>query len=238
MNKKIGLGIDRAIPLYWANYALELYMFNKDMAENYSLLKEQLHKQSESRETPRKIANHLKQLWLNQTDELGILREQAAVIIRQNLITNLTIFQIGMAWNAFPLFHQVCQKIGEMARVSSSINSKQVTDRILQVYATPTTIPPAVSRVIQTLKDWKLLRLENGEISLNEFIIKDVALGEWLIRALMTANSRAEVPIHDLDQLPELLGLHYLDLRDCVRQSEGLVICRGVLGEEQVCLKD
>jgi len=238
MNKKIGLGIDRAIPLYWANYALELYMSNKDMAVNYSLLKEQLHKQSESSETPRKIANHLKQLWLNQTDELGLLREQVAKIIRQNSMTDLTIFQMGMAWNAFPLFHQVCQKIGELARVSSSINSKQVTDRILQEFAAITTIPRAVSRVIQTLEDWKLIKLNRGVISLNEFIIKEPVLGDWLIRALMTANSRGEIPIHDLDLLPELLGLHYLDLRDCIRQSEGLVIRRGVLGEEQVCLTD
>jgi hypothetical protein len=238
MNKKNNLGIDRAIPLYWANYALELSMSNQDMAENYSRLKEELHKQSESSETPRKIANHLKQLWFNQTDELGILREEAATIIRQNENTEMVIFHLGMACNAFPLFHQVCQKIGELIRVSASANSKQITERILQVYATPTTIPPAVSRVIQTLVDWKLIKLAHGEISQNELKVTDPTVGAWLIRALMIANSRVEIPLHDLDLLPELLGVHFLDLRDCIRQSDGLAIRHGAVGEELICIKD
>jgi hypothetical protein len=238
MNKKISLGIDRPIPLYWANYALELTITNPDMAENYSRLREQLNQMSASTETPRKIANHLKRLWLNQTDEYGSLREQAVTIIRQHETSNLVIFQLGMACNAFPLFHLVCQKIGEIARVSESINSIHVTERVLQVIASPTTIPRAVSRVIQTLVDWQLLSLDNSLISLKGLTIPDPTTGAWLIRALMLANKRSEIPIHDLDILPEQLGLRYSDLRDCIRQSEGLVIRRGVLGEEQVYLKE
>lgn len=233
-NNKIKIGFDRFLALRWADYSLELFLSSENEAENYRLLKEYLKSEITGEASARKTSNQLKRLWLNNQDECQFLREQAAAILKENNTADLWAFHFGMALNVFPIFRETCRKMGELSRGQPTLSRGLIADRVSQAFLSPNSTPRIVSRVIQTLEDWKLVETRQDVVRLCEIPLEDVNLGTWLVQALLFSQQKDELSITSINNIPEKLGVKIPNLRHLVQQSNCFTIRRNASGEEVI----
>ena len=236
-DNKVKIGFDRFLPLEWSNYALELFLNSGTQVEKYDLLKSYLRSEIPGAESARKTSNQLKRLWLSDQDESHSLRLKAAELLKGENTFEQSIFHIGLAINVFPVFKETCKRLGELSRVQEIINRKNVIDRVSQTFLYPSSIPRTVSRVIQTLEDWKLVEVHKKDIRLREVLIEENHIGGWLIQALMFSHQKKEMPLTSINNVPEKLGVRFADFRQIVQLSEVFTIRHDATGEETVILK-
>lgn len=237
-NINIKIGLDRFLALRWADYSLELFLSCENEAENYRLLKEYLKNEITGEASARKTSNQLKRLWLNNQDEFQFLRDEAATILKQNNVADLWVFHFGMAINVFPIFRETCRKIGELSRGQPALRRNLIVDRVSQVFLSPNSIPRVVSRVIQTLEDWKLVETYQDNVRLCEIPIEDINIGAWFVQALMFSQQKEEVSITSVNNIPDKLGLKFPDIRQIVQQSNYFSIRRNASGDEVIVNND
>jgi len=233
-DKPVRIGFDRYIAKDWANYAFELTLSPGDEAEKYQSLKDFLHIHIQGEESHRKTANQLKRLWLNTTDEFGLLRAAASEITWSYPVTDYSVFHLGMALNAFPVFRETCRRMGELARVQETFSTNLVIDRVTQAYGNPTSIPRIVTRVIQTLEDWQFVQNQAGVYSIRRINITEPVITCWIINALMSATEKNEIALRSIHLVPEALGINFPEIRDQIQKSDCLDIKRSRNGEEVI----
>lgn len=236
-DKQVKIGFDRFLALEWADYAIELFLNTEPHTVKYALLKEFLHSEIPGDVSAEKTSYQLKRMWLNEGDEFQRLRVRAAELLKRENTFAQSIFHLGLAINVFPVFKETCKRLGELSRVQEIINRKNVIDRVSQTYLYPSSIPRTVSRVIQTLEDWKLVEVHKKDVRLQEMRIENVEVGSWVVHALLSSQRRAEMPLSSINAVPEKLALKFVDLRQIVHQSDGFSIRYNASGEEIVIIK-
>jgi hypothetical protein len=235
-NKNVFIGFDRFLALEWANYAFELYLTENEESKNYDSLKSYLKQEIKGKDSSRKTANQLKRLWLSEKDKNEPLRKRAREIIKINPNLDRTIFHLGMAINAYPIFKLTCRKTGELGEIHPSMSTKVIIDRVNETYLNPTSIPRIVTRVIQTLEDWGFLQNINGLNNIHEILVDNPMLGSWLIQALMLSRNLVEISLREIEQAPEKMGIRFVDIRKSVNNDSSLSIRRTLTGEEVVLI--
>jgi hypothetical protein len=236
-DKQVKIGLDRFLAQEWADYALELFLSSEDEKTNYELLKNYINTMVPGIESSRKTANQLKRLWINKRDENLQLRSMVTDILKEDLVIDKSIFHLGMAINVFPIFRETCCKIGELGMVVDCISSQDVINRVTERYINPTSIPRIVTRVMQTLADWRMLNLTDGKIELRQKVTGNLTIASWFILSVMNANSRSELLLRDWELVPEKLGVNIFDLRECIQDSSYLTLRRSLTGEEVIEIK-
>jgi hypothetical protein len=237
IDKQVRIGMDRFLALKWADYSLDLFISLDDEKKNYELLCKYLQGEIRGTETSRKTANQLKRLWLNKVDENHKLRIHAKEILRSRPQVNRSIFHLGMAINVFPVFKEVCHRIGILSKLQGSIPKQAVIDRVVEAFVNPTSIPRVVDRVLQTLIDWRFLEQEDGKIRFVELILNNDEEGlPWFVISLMKANRQDAISPQDLKVMPERMGINFLDIRKNLSAHPGFTLTRDQTGNESVAL--
>lgn len=215
--KPVRIGFDRFLALEWADYALELFLSNQDELANYNHLKDYLQQEIKGIETARKTANQLKRMWLNNS--FVSLRNKAKENIQQESIFNNSFYHFGMAINVFPVFYTTCQKIGELGAIQDQFDTRMIIDRVASNFASPTSIPRVVTRVIQTLMDWDYVLGHNSILTINNVSSQNELTNLWLIDALLCAEKKDEINLSNLVTLPVKMGIDLGDIRKILAQS-------------------
>jgi hypothetical protein len=231
-DKKVVLGMDRFISLAWADYALDLFLSSDDGSKNYELLTNQTKKEIAGKESARKIANHLKRLWLVEKDGKQDLRSIAKEIIRNQTIVDYSVFHLGMALNVFPIFRETCNKIGTLSKSHQRLNQQDIINRVSETYANPSSTPRIVYRVIQTLLDWGFLLVKEDGFCVKPLQMDDKNLSAWFIFALLKASDIDEISMSGLLSNPSKLGANFIDIRSHVIESSFLKISRDAFDSE------
>jgi sporulation protein YlmC with PRC-barrel domain len=237
-DKIVKLGLDRYLAKEWVNYSLELYLSSDDDDQNYQLLRDYLQTVISGKETARKTGNQLKRLWLATMDPDDCLRKSVKELLMHHQVADTTLFNLGMALNAFPIFKETCRRIGELSQLQIEVNKQTIVDRVVESYVNPTSIPRIVARVLQTLVDWELIEEKQGKINIKNFEIKEQQVSVWFIQALLSMDSRVEIPLNDFSLLPEKMGVFIPDIRAHLQAASNLSLRRGLTGEEIITIKN
>lgn len=227
-NQTHRLGFDRFMALSWVNMALELRLLNQDTDHAFRQLKEWLSKEIPGKVTARKTTNQIRKVWLAHQDLYDELRLQA---IDDGLVEDVgyrTLLHHGLCINIFPLFWDVCQITGRLLNLQDVCQRSDIHQRVLERYGNPISTKLAVNRTIQTLIDWGLLVEQSGKLSNQIITVDNVNLIQWLIAALLSARATDKLPLADLSNAPELLGIHFQDPRSAIRMASFLYIERGL----------
>jgi hypothetical protein len=231
----IEVGADRFLALQWANYSFDLFQRHYDELTLYQLLKDYLNQQIDGKESSRKTGNQLKRLWLIQDDHQD-LRDKALQIpfpIKPDLMAFL---HLGIAVNEFPIFNETARAISLLSNLSSSIPKQSVVSRVMETFANPTSIPRSTSRVFQTLADWKLIKVDKKELIVEQITLDDPSLASWFILALMKVNRIQELPLSNVERVPQLIGSRFSDTRMLIDKGIFLKIVRNSQGMEVIKL--
>ncbi|NMC28848.1 MAG: hypothetical protein GYA45_02105 [Pelolinea sp.] len=168
-------------------------------------------------ESARKTSNQLKRLWLNNKDGKKELRMGSAQILKTKQVNNQSIFHLGMAINVFPIFQEVCRRLGYLTKVQPEVSKNTLIERVAQTFLTPSSGNRTGSRVIQTLENWGFIEINNSAIRLQDVLINDQETSVWFIEALVLSNSKTKVLINAGDSIPEKLEIQILDIRNFIQ---------------------
>ncbi len=124
-----------------------------------------------------------------------------------------------------------------LSKLQADVNKQTIVDRVVESFVNPTSIPRIVARVLQTLVDWELIEEQQGKINIKKLEINEQQVSVWFIQALLSMNSRVEIPLNDFNHLPEKMGVFIPDIRAHLQASSNLSLRRGLTGEEIISVK-
>lgn len=220
------LGIDRFLALRWADMALDLYMVNDDKSKARKQFRNWLSQEIDGQISADKTAYQINRIWLGENDPFEKLRKMAISNGLTDNHRNRPILHYGLAINVFPLFNDICKAIGRLLNLQPTCISRDIYHRVQEKYGNPASIEQASRRTIQTLIDWGFLSNHDGSILIKEFLISDPLATEWLLIALISAQSTDKIPLIDAVKAPELLGIRFEDARAAIRSASKLRIER------------
>ena len=235
--KNIEVGADRFLALEWVNFAFELYHKQNDALVSYQILREYLDGQIEGKESSRKTSNQIKRLWLTQ-DHFEYTRRKVLELpypINPELVATL---HLGIAVNVFPIYNETAKAISLLSGLGDVIPKQSVVNRVMETFANPSAIPRSISRVLQTLENWRLIKQDNQNISLANVSLEEPGLASWMLLAAVCANGFKEVLLPDLVKLPQLVGIKIVDIRKVIKSGGILKIYRNIYGKEVVSSTD
>lgn len=234
-DSRITIGMDRYIAKRWADYALDLFMSDDRSEDPYVRLQSWLSSEIKGHEVMLKTASQARNLWLANDQHLR-LRESAVTLLKDGGPTSRPILHYGMALNVFPVMHDLSTAIGRMIQLKGSFRSKEIQQRLLEKYGTPSTIERVTNRGIQTLIDWGFLAEEKKVYCACHIEISQAEEIAWFMQALLSVSPANQLNFSDLQGLPELLGIVIQDIRAVIRESDRLRVERNGRNEEVVVL--
>lgn len=235
--KEISVGADRFLALQWANIAYELFVSTKDQEVSRRELHSYLGNQMVGLVSTRKTANQLDRLWLSSNDPYSNLRGMTQSLIGPIKATQMSVLHLGMAINVFPIYRETVRVIGVLARITDQISTKSVSTRVMERFPTTSSIPRSVNRVLQTLTDWGLVGISEGNIVIRELYLQDPKIVNWFILALLKASGQNEITLSELEICPLKLGINLAHPRSVINESEELNLSRNHQGVEVVRIK-
>jgi len=203
MKKELPLiGFDRFIELDWANYALDIALQGKDNNQIKTWISERIS----GKDSARKTANLLSNLWLVEYSVTAKIRTLALEIVDQVSIKNRAYLHWGMAYANFPLFKKVVTVMNQLMNIQGVFSSKDVIERILESYSNVGSIPRCVARIIQSLVDWEILVQERKSFySISVVRIDDQpGLLRWLLLAQLYSQLDDKYLLKDIPRAPIL----------------------------------
>jgi hypothetical protein len=233
-SKKLSVGADRFLALEWANFAYDLFMSTQDQMTARNALRVYLEGQIEGKESSRKTANQLNRLWLSSDDACVCLRDKSRLFSSSTDASLMAVLHLGLAVNVFPIYKQTVRVIGTLVRIADTVSVKAIIPRVMERFPNPSSIPRLVTRVLQTLKDWRFIDLSEGKVAVRDTPLLEAKLVNWFLLALLQANSQSEITLRELENNPLKLGINFTHPRSVVNQSEDLVFSRNDRGLEVV----
>lgn len=115
-------------------------------------------------EERRKTIDVLTRTWIRVPKNHQNLRNTALEIYDELEPDERIILHWGMLLLAYPFFHDIVNKIGLILRIQNSFTSSQLRNKLVSSWGHRTTIIRAIDRVVQSLKNWRVL--ENDNISI------------------------------------------------------------------------
>ncbi len=229
------VGFDRFIELTWAEYALDLAMMNGDPNQ----LRYWLGNLIKGGESARKTFNLLNNLWLRSFSNTEQIRAKALGLAREIPPHDRIILHWGMALANFELFQQTTASMGKLLRLQGCFHRKEIQRRMAEVYSSQGTIPRAVTRIIQSICDWKVIK-EAGKyiyVCEGEKTIQEDELWSWLLQAALNRRKNHPVSLLEVSRLPELFPFKSIDNgQKIIRESPLFTIIREGLNQEYVVL--
>ncbi len=229
------VGFDRFVELAWADYALKTAITRGNSAELKSWLEDRI----QGKESARKTANMLTNLWLKTFSETAHLREEAFSLASETPNSMYIVLHWGMAFANFPLFQHAVTYIGRLLRLQGSFNSTELSRRVSENYSNQGTIPRLLGRILQSLVQWKVLLTSNDNLYTAAPVqpIEDIPLLGWLFQASIISDREHHIALTDLLRLP---GLFPFDVssrgREAILTSPRLTVLREGMNQEYVVL--
>jgi hypothetical protein len=237
-SKSLTVGADRFLALEWANYAYELFCSLEDQETSRKHLREYLETQMVGKVSTRKTTDQLNRLWLNSWDTLTTLREMTRSFSHSIDTAQMLVLHLGIAINVFPIYRETVRVIGTLDRITDKITSKSITSRVIEKFPTTSSIPRTVSRVLQTLTDWRFIEVIEGNAAVKELPVQDPKLVNWYILAVLKATQRNEITLSDLEICPFKLGINFAHPRRAIIDSEEMIFSRNQQGVEVIRVRD
>ena len=147
------IGFDRFVEYDWVEHALHLAY----AGETVNQLKSWLNQRIEGKESARKTANLLTNLWLREYEETARVRNQALSIYPDLVGDERLVLHWGMALTNFSLFRNVSSIMGKLVHLQGYFRKGELTQRLSEIYPNQGTIPRSANRIIQSLENWKVL---------------------------------------------------------------------------------
>lgn len=200
------IGFDRFVSLSWMDKALDIAILCGTPGDILSWLAERI----DGAVAAKKTGSVLSTLWLRSTSETESLRLEALALAQVLPLQERIVLHWGMALVTYPLFRTTASVMGRLLRLQGEFQSQEIRGRVLESYGSIGTVPRAVNRIIQSIKEWGAIGHHDARYAAGEVrTIVDPHASAWLLEACIRASGRDHWEINDLLCATELFPFQF-----------------------------
>ncbi|MHA1169107.1 MAG: hypothetical protein ACTSRU_14875 [Candidatus Hodarchaeales archaeon] len=149
-------------------------------------------------------------VWLDKDNKLS--EDISKAYIKSNKKDKLA-FNLAMMFFSYPAFYDILSIIGSTGMLSGQVDITTIRDRMERKYGQTSSVKQMVSKSIQSLVSWKILKYTRirGIYSYNSNMqIGNLAI-EMLIIGILKGSSKRGYPIDDILREPSLFPFNVKD---------------------------
>jgi len=206
------IGIDRLVRLEWLDKTASLFLAGNDSAEVGAILKADLKKCFQTKETTvrgsiDKTITVLLKVWTRVPVELQPLRNSGLELLKSLPRTDRVAVHWGMIMAVYPFWAAVGEQAGRLLTLQGTVAAAHVQRRLRERYGERETVSRRVRYVLRSYVDWGVLNESeaNGVYDAGQSLaIDDPRLIGWLIEASLQATINRSGPLRGLIASPGL----------------------------------
>ncbi len=186
-----------------------------------------------------KTISILLSIWATVPKHLIELRDEALSLLKRLSASEHLALHWGMTMTAYPFFGVVADTAGRMLNLQGSIATIMLKNRMREIYGQRETAIRSTRYALYSFTEWGVLSeaSERGVYQLAALkSLKDDQLQEWLIKALLTGESKKLAPLKKVLHSPKLFPFQFEE-PFLPRQQTSLELFRQGLDEEMVLMK-
>ncbi|GBD96927.1 MAG TPA: hypothetical protein ENG83_13230 [Nitrospirae bacterium] len=203
------VGFDRELKLKWLDATADLLLeglTGKDILARLNAILDGELSDGGTRGAKGKTITVLLHIWVKVPDIAKPLRNDAINLLHRP-DTNRLILHWGLCLATYPFFAFVAGTIGRLAKLQGAFSSIHVQRRAKEQYGERETVSRAVNRIIQSLRDWKVIK-ENSEERIFEIEkplpVKNSLLTGWLIESALISTGNKSALLKAVTHSPAL----------------------------------
>ncbi len=175
----------------WLDATMAFYQNGQNIDEIKASLDTLIKYDVPKNEERRKTIDVLTRIWIRIPSKLDSLRLDALNFYDDLDPNERIILHWGMLLLAYPFFRDIVFSIGSLLKIQNNFTSTQLRNRLVSNWGHRTTIIRAMDRIIQSLKNWNILIIDDKSLKPNsKMIIKNESLCLWFLECVFrTENS-------------------------------------------------
>ena len=174
----------------WLDATVAFYQNTQNVENTKTNLNNLIISDVPKNEERRKTIDVLTRTWIRVPKKHENLRNQALEIYDELEPDERIILHWGMLLLAYPFFHDIVEKIGIILRIQDEFNPTQLRNKLVSSWGDRTTIIRAIDRVIQSQKNWNVLKSDNRLIkSTSKLEIKNEFLCLWFLECVYRSEN-------------------------------------------------
>jgi hypothetical protein len=174
----------------WLDATISFYQNNQNIDEIKANLNKLLESEVPKNEERRKTIDVLTRIWIRTPKKFKSSKE-FGLGFYDNLDPNeRIILHWGMLLLAYPFFRDIVYSIGLLLKTQNSFTSTQLRNKLVSSWGHRTTIIRAIDRIIQSLKDWDILVIDQKSLKPNSKLkIKNESLCLWFLECVFRSEN-------------------------------------------------
>ena len=230
------VGLSRNLKLHWINEVFRLYSEGLDEKQIKNQLNEYLSFEINSPTNLRKTREILMNIWVYENEYTEVLRNEAVRLIKKDSNYALPVHWCMML-AAYPVFRDVCRLIGQIGEFEEVITTKQIKQKLYDVWGERSTLYHSIDKLIATLKDMDALESNKvGVYSIKKHEFRKPEISHYLLFTIMNIDNAGYYSILDLDESAYLFPFIYNVSRESIMMDERF-IASTFGGERVISLK-
>jgi hypothetical protein len=175
----------------WLDATMAFYQNGQNIDEIKASLDKLIKYDVPKNEERRKTIDVLTRIWIRIPSKLDSLRLDALNFYDDLDPNERIILHWGMLLLAYPFFRDIVFSIGSLLKIQNNFTSTQLRNRLVSNWGHRTTIIRAMDRIIQSLKNWNILIIDDKSLKPNsKMMIKNESLCLWFLECVFrTENS-------------------------------------------------
>jgi hypothetical protein len=204
--KPTQVGFDRFIAYDWIEYTLDLAAGESNDQIRRDLLKQWLNLQIAGEVSARKTYNLLARIWFVEYPQTAQMRFDALISLSQIPQVERLALHWGMCLANFRFFQDATAIIGRLLRLQGEFSAGTLSQRLLEIYSNQGTVPRSAARLIQTFRDWGVIRegKQNFYQAANQFELHSTTSIAFLLECALNNQNNTAWALPDLLRKPEL----------------------------------
>lgn len=214
------VGLSRNLKLPWLNEVFRLYSDGLDEKQIKDQLNEYLSFEINSPTNLRKTREILMNIWVYENDYTEVLRNEAVRLIKKDSNYALPVHWCMML-AAYPVFRDVCRLIGQIGEFEEVITTKQIKQKLYDVWGERSTLYHSIDKLIATLKDMDALESNKvGVYSIKKHTFLKPEISHYLLFTMMNIDNAGYYSMLDLDESTYLFPFIYNVSRESIMMDE------------------
>lgn len=204
------IGMSRNIKLEWLNKVADLYILNKSEDEIKEELNDYLSFEIKSPTNLRKTREILMNIWARDRKDIEQSKKIAIKLYETGEKENQLLAHWCLMLLTYPVFADICGTIGKMDRKMFDITTKEIRNKMFDLWGERSTLYHSIDKNIRTLKDIGVLySLPKYQYGINRYDIEDKDGLILITNTLLILRDKLYLSTGELNNSPEFFPFEY-----------------------------
>lgn len=204
------IGLSRNIKFEWLNKVADLYIAGKAEDEIRDDLNEYLSVEIKSPTNLRKTRGILTNIWVKETEGMEEAKKLAVRLFETGKKENQLLTHWCLMLLAYPVFVDICSTIGKMDRKMFDITSKDIKNKMFDLWGERSTLYHSIDKNIKTLKDLNVIySLPKFKYGVKRYKIESMEGLALITDTLIYLREKLYMSLDELNNSPEFFPFEY-----------------------------